>query len=55
MIIEKAYAKMFKSYRAIEKNYIGNFLSTLTGAPSHYLCKNQHKLLDPIKAWEIIR
>lgn len=55
MLIEKAYAKYFKSYENIQNGLMGHFLTALTGAPSKYLCRNSYKLVDSDKAWAFIR
>lgn len=40
MLLEKAYAKVFKSYQVIESGLTGIALNTLTGAPFEYLNKD---------------
>lgn len=40
MLLEKAYAKIYGSYQAIEFGVTGLALSSLTGAPYEYLCKD---------------
>jgi len=40
MILEKAYAKVFGSYQAIESGLSGIALNALTGAPFEYLNKD---------------
>ena len=40
MLLEKAYAKVYESYQAIEFGVVGLALSALTGAPYEYLCKD---------------
>jgi hypothetical protein len=40
MLLEKAYAKVFGSYQAIESGLTGIALNALTGAPFEYLNKD---------------
>ena len=40
MLIEKAYAKAFQSFEAIETGLTGIAMNALTGAPFEYLCKD---------------
>jgi hypothetical protein len=54
MLIEKAYAKIFKSYQAIETGLTGVALNALTGAPFEYLNKDSNSQLDPDVAWNFI-
>jgi len=54
MLIEKAYAKVFKNYQAIESGLSGIALNTLTGAPFEYLNKDSKATLDIETAWNFL-
>lgn len=54
MLLEKAYAKVFKSYQRIEQGLTGVGMSLLTGAPYEYLNKDQKSSIDPEVAWSFI-
>ena len=54
MLLEKAYAKVFKSYQRIEQGLTGIGLNLLTGAPFEYLNKDQKSSIDPDVAWTFI-
>ena len=40
MLVEKAYAKVYGNYEAIESGLTGIAMSALTGAPYEYICKD---------------
>lgn len=46
MLLEKAYAKVFGSYQAIESGLTGIALNALTGAPFEYLNKDSKSSID---------
>ena len=54
MLVEKAYAKVFGSYEAIESGLTGIALCTLTGAPYQYFRKNSTTKIDINKTWEFV-
>lgn len=54
MLLEKAYAKVFKNYQRIEQGLTGIGLNLLTGAPFEYLNKDQKSSIDPDVAWTFI-
>ena len=54
MLLEKAYAKVFKSYQAIESGLTGIALNALTGAPFEYLSKDSKITLDIETAWNFL-
>ena len=54
MLVEKAYAKVFNSYEAIESGLTGIAMSSLTGAPYEYLCKDSTNKVDVLASWEFI-
>jgi calpain-15 len=53
-LLEKAYAKVYKSYQAIESGLTGVALTNLTGAPYDYLCKNSNENIDIELAWTFL-
>ena len=54
MLLEKAYAKVFKSYEAIESGLTGVAMNALTGAPYEYLCKDSSNRINGEEAWKFI-
>jgi hypothetical protein len=54
MLIEKAYAKVFKNYQAIESGLTGIGLNALTGAPFEYLNKDSKSSIDIETAWNFL-
>jgi hypothetical protein len=54
-LIEKAYAKAFKSYENIERGLIGPMLTALTGAPYEYLNTNSKLQVNPDQVWSFLR
>jgi calpain-15 len=54
MLIEKAYAKTFKNYQAIESGLTGIALNALTGAPFEYLNKDSKSSIDVETAWNFL-
>ena len=54
MLIEKAYAKLFKNYQNIEKGLTGIALNALTGAPFEYFNKNPAENIDNEAAWKFL-
>lgn len=54
MMLEKAYAKMFGSYAAIETGLTGMAMTAITGAPYEYFCKDSTSVIEGEKAWEFI-
>lgn len=54
MLIEKAYAKVFGSYEAIESGLTGIAMNALTGAPYEYLVKDSANKVDQNVAWEFL-
>jgi len=54
MILEKAYAKVFGSYQAIESGLSGIALNALTGAPYEYLNKDSKQSIDIETAWNFL-
>lgn len=54
MLIEKAYAKIFRSYQAIESGLAGIALNNLTAAPYEYLNKDSKTPIDADTAWNFL-
>jgi hypothetical protein len=54
-LIEKAYAKIFKSYENIERGIIGPFFTALTGAPCTYANTNSKKILNIDETWDLLK
>ena len=54
MLLEKAYAKVFKNYQNIESGLTGVALNALTGAPFEYLSKDSKSSIDIEVAWNFL-
>jgi hypothetical protein len=46
MLVEKAYAKVYSNFQAIESGLTGIALNSLTGAPFEYLNKDSKSSID---------
>lgn len=54
MLLEKAYAKVYKNYQAIESGLTGIALNAITGAPFEYLNKDSKSSIDIEVAWNFL-
>ena len=54
MLLEKAYAKVFGSYEAIESGLTGGAMSALTGAPYEYISRDSKTKITAKAGWEFI-